>query len=99
MNAPFKQKQMAGETIAVGSYEIAPIARQIDMRSGRIPLWLRWTSPTAVRLRHPDGQIEHISIPDPTRQIQIGLFLGVVGMSIVMLLGRLIAGKGSSAHS
>jgi hypothetical protein len=91
MDATLNQSHLHGQTIAVGSYEFSPITRQIELRGGRVPFRLRWMSPTAIRLRHPGGQIEHIEIPDPTRRIQIGLLLGAVGMSIALLFRRLIS--------
>jgi hypothetical protein len=98
MDASLNQSQLHGQTIVVGSYKFSPIVRKIEMSGGRIPLRLRWMSPTAIRLRHPDGRIEKINIPDPTRRIQMGLLLGVVGIGVLMLLRRQLGGKRSGAH-
>jgi hypothetical protein len=67
-----------GEAIRVNSYEFSPVAFQVDPGLDRTPFYLRWMSPTAVRVRHPDGWIERIAIRDRTRWIQVGVILGAM---------------------
>jgi hypothetical protein len=93
MENSINRSHQFGETISVGSYEISPITRLIELRNRRIPFRLRWMTPAAIRVRHPDGRIEKIDIPDPTRWIQIGLLVGVVGMSVAMLVGSVVGFK------
>jgi hypothetical protein len=74
-----------GKSLTVGQYEFAPITRNVELKSRRFPLRLRWMTPAAVRVRHPDGGIENLDIPDPTRWVQIGLLLGAAFASFFFL--------------
>ncbi len=89
MSFSLDQTHRFGPAITVGSYEFAPLTRLIELKSKWLPFRLRWATPTAVRVSHPDGSIENLEISDPTRRVQIGLLLGAFVSGLLLVVTRL----------
>jgi len=88
MESIIRVEQRYGEAIPVGPHEITPVAERIVIGRTEFPLQMIWMKPRAVRVRHSDGRVETIAIPDPTRRLEIGLLLGALTMGVAMLLRR-----------
>jgi hypothetical protein len=85
---PARVRNVAGEPTRVGGIEITPLTRLVEFQKEKLPVGMRWESPNALRVRYSDGRIESMPIPDPTRNIVVGLFIGT--------LAALVAGVISS---
>ena len=86
---PVKVRNIAGKPTRIGGIEITPLARLIEFRKDHLPIGARWESPNAIRVRYSDGRIESLPIPDPTRNIIVGLFVGALaGLAALMISSK-----------
>jgi hypothetical protein len=82
---PAKVRSVVGNLERVGEVEIAPLTRLVEFRADHLPVGIRWESPSAVRVHYSDGRIESLPIPDPTRNIVLGLLAGsLVGLTAML---------------
>jgi hypothetical protein len=85
-----------GKPVQADLLNLTPVAQKIEIGRTGVPLRMIWIRPRAVRVRYPDGRLQSIPIPDPTRHIQIGLLLGGLVMGIAALTRKRSASRRGS---
>ncbi len=62
-----------GEPVLVGKSVVIPVSQVFYLQVAGVPAGFVWNRPTAVKVKHADGQEQVIPVPDVTRLALLGI--------------------------